>query len=54
MASIKWEGRWVESTSLPIEVKIELGLDDEVKQELSEIPVDIKKKPCKKNKKLKQ
>ena len=50
MASIKWNGRWVESTSLPIEIKIEYGLKEEVKKELEEIPAEVKKSPAKKRK----
>ena len=48
MASIKWNGRWVESTSLPLEIKIEYGLKEEVKKELEEIPAEVKKSPVKK------
>ena len=48
MASIKWNGRWVESTSLPLEIKIEYGLNEEVKKELESIPTEVKKSPVKK------
>jgi len=50
MASVKWNGRWVESTTLPIEVKIDLGLADEVKKELADIPTEQKKSHAKKRK----
>lgn len=51
MASVKWNGRWVESSSLPLEVKIELGLNDEVKKELEQVPIEQKKSLAKKRKK---
>jgi len=48
MASIKWNGKWVESTSLPLEIKIEYGLKEEVRKELESIPTVVKKNPVKK------
>ena len=53
MASVKYKGRWYESTSLPIEIKIELGLDKEVLEDLDNINVGVKTAPCKKSKKTK-
>lgn len=50
MASVKYKGRWYESTSLPLEVQIELGLKEEVKEEIDKVPKEVKKKPCKKAK----
>ena len=51
MSSVKWEGRWVESSSLSLEAKIELGLNDEVIQELAKVNEQQKKSPAKKRKK---
>ena len=53
MASVKYKGRWYESTSLPIEIKIELGLDKEVLDELDKVQPGVKTAPCKKSKKTK-
>ena len=50
MASIKYKGVWYESTSLPLEIKIELGLSDEVIIDLDEINPIVKNAPCKKGK----
>ena len=54
MASVKWNGRWMESSSLPIEAKIELGLKEEVKKELSKVSEEQKKSPVKKRKSKKE
>jgi hypothetical protein len=53
MASVKYKGVWYESTSLPLEVKIELGLDKEVVDDLKKVQPSVKKAPCKKKKKVK-
>jgi len=50
MASVKYKGVWYESHSLPMEVKIELGLTKEVLKELEEIQPEVKKSPVKKRK----
>ena len=51
MASIKYKGKWYDSSSLPLEIKIELGLNSEVLKELEAIQPDEKKSPVKKAKK---
>lgn len=53
MASVKYKGRWYESTSLPLELKVKLGLDKEVLADLSDVQPGTKKAPCKKAKKAK-
>lgn len=50
MASVKYNGKWYESTSLPLEIQIELGLKEDVKRKLAEVPVAQKKNPVKKRK----
>ena len=46
MKSVKIKGRWYTVDTLTLEEKIALGLNDEVKKELKEIPLKIKDKPC--------
>lgn len=50
MASVKYNGRWYESSSLPLEIQIELGLKGNVKKELEKVPIEQKKSRAKRQK----
>jgi len=50
MASVKYKGKWMELSSLPLEALIELGLSKDVKIELKKVPKEVKKSPVKEEK----